>query len=141
MGKKRIIAAGGLVFNEHNELLMFLRRGYWDLPKGKLDPGETIEACAVREVEEETGLRNITLGKFITITTHEYFDTYLDEEVIKESHWYHMVAGSDQPLVPQAEEDITLIKWIKKDVLPEYLNNTYPTIVEVIRLFFSEQPQ
>jgi 8-oxo-dGTP pyrophosphatase MutT (NUDIX family) len=141
MGKKRIIAAGGLVFNEHNELLMFLRRGYWDLPKGKLDPGETIEACAVREVEEETGLRNITLGKFITITTHEYFDTYLDEEVIKESHWYHMVAASDQPLTPQAEEDITLIKWVKKDALPEYLNNTYPTIVEVIRLFFSEQPQ
>ena len=141
MGKKRIIAAGGLVFNEHNELLMFLRRGYWDLPKGKLDPGETIEACAVREVEEETGLRNITLGKFITITTHEYFDTYLDEDVIKESHWYHMAAGSDQPLVPQAEEDITLIKWVKKDALPEYLNNTYPTIVEVIRLFFSEQPQ
>jgi 8-oxo-dGTP pyrophosphatase MutT (NUDIX family) len=52
MDKKRIIAAGGLVFNDRNELLMIYRRGFWDLPKGKLDPGERIEACAIREVQE-----------------------------------------------------------------------------------------
>ena len=53
---KKIIAAGGLVFNDKNELLMIFRRGKWDLPKGKLDEGEDIEDCAVREVKEETGL-------------------------------------------------------------------------------------
>lgn len=139
MDKKRIIAAGGLVFNENNELLMILRRGYWDLPKGKLDKGETVEACAIREVEEETGLRNITMGKFITITLHEYFDTYLDEDVVKESHWYQMKVQGPQQLVPQTEEDIMMIKWIKRESLPEYLNNTYPNIIEVIRIFYSTQ--
>lgn len=139
MHKKRIIAAGGLVFNENNELLMILRRGYWDLPKGKLDKGETVEACAIREVEEETGLRNITMGKFITITLHEYFDTYLDEDVVKESHWYQMKVQGPQQLVPQTEEDIMMIKWIKRESLPEYLNNTYPNIIEVIRIFYSTQ--
>ena len=59
--KTKIIAAGGLVTNKHNELLMIFRRAKWDLPKGKLDEGESIEACAVREVEEETGIKNISL--------------------------------------------------------------------------------
>ena len=62
MAKKTIIAAGGLVLNEKNELLMIFRRGFWDLPKGKVDEGETLEQCAVREVKEETGLQNIRLG-------------------------------------------------------------------------------
>jgi 8-oxo-dGTP pyrophosphatase MutT (NUDIX family) len=137
MDKKRIIAAGGLVFNDRNELLMIFRRGFWDLPKGKLDDGESIEACAVREVEEETGLKDIELGKFITITLHEYFDPYLKEEVIKESHWYHMKVKGDPQLIPQTEEDITEIKWVDKMVLPDYLNNTYANIIEVIKIFSS----
>lgn len=139
MDKKRIIAAGGLVFNEQEELLMIFRRGYWDLPKGKLDKGETIEQCAVREVEEETGIRNITVIRFISITLHEYFDTYLDENVIKESHWFHMNVKGYQILVPQTEEDISIIKWVSKAQLPEYLNNTYPNIESVLKIFFSTQ--
>jgi 8-oxo-dGTP pyrophosphatase MutT (NUDIX family) len=55
--KKMIIkAGGGIVVNEQNEVLLIYRRGKWDLPKGKLDDGETIEECALREVKEETGL-------------------------------------------------------------------------------------
>src|SRR5438046_1555734 len=43
---------GGLVINEKDEVLMIFRRGKWDLPKGKIDQGESIEQCAVREVKE-----------------------------------------------------------------------------------------
>jgi len=135
MDKKRIIAAGGLVTNEKNEVLLIFRRGFWDLPKGKLDNGESIEACALREVQEETGLSTIQLGKFISITLHEYFDTYLKEEVIKESHWYHMKILGDPILIPQTEEDITLIKWVPLKELPKYFTKTYPNIIEVINLF------
>ena len=135
MDKKRIIAAGGLVTNEKNEVLLIFRRGFWDLPKGKLDNGESIEACALREVQEETGLSTIQLGKFILITLHEYFDTYLKEEVIKESHWYHMKILGDPILIPQTEEDITLIKWVALKELPKYFTKTYPNIIEVINLF------
>ena len=76
---KKIIAGGGLVLNEKNELLMIFRRGKWDLPKGKLDDDESIEQCAMREVKEETGIANLALVKFIGITNHEYFDNWIKE--------------------------------------------------------------
>ena len=117
MDKTKILAGGGLVLNEKGGLLMIYRRGKWDLPKGKLDEGETIEDCAVREVLEETGLLNVELGELIGITYHEYFDRHLQEEVIKESYWFAMRAKSDQLLVPQTEEDITEIKWVSDDEL------------------------
>src|SRR4051794_1665781 len=96
---QKIIAAGGLVTNEYNELLMIFRRGKWDLPKGKLDEGETIEQCAVREVEEETGIGNLELVKLVGITYHEYFDKHINTEVRKETHWFAMrVNGKPIPV-------------------------------------------
>ncbi len=133
MQKKTIIAGGGLVLNDAGELLMIYRRGKWDLPKGKLDKGETIEACAVREVQEETGLVAVSLGNFITISYHEYFDLYLKEEVVKESHWYAMTAPGIQALIPQTAEDITEIRWVSGDALEACLLDSYETVVDVVR--------
>jgi 8-oxo-dGTP pyrophosphatase MutT (NUDIX family) len=128
---KKIIAAGGLVFNDKNELLMIFRRGKWDLPKGKLDEDESIEACAVREVQEETGL-SVELQNFIGLTYHEYFDKYSQQDVRKETHWFKMHAPDVQQLVPQTEEDIEEIEWVDKKAIPEKLSNSYPNIVEII---------
>lgn len=133
MQLKKIIAAGGLVLNEQKEILMIFRRGKWDLPKGKLDEGETIEACAVREVMEETGLTKIDLGPLLSITYHTYFDTWLKEEVIKETHWYVMQASSKEPLIPQTAEDIEIIEWVSPAYMVDKLANSYDTIVEVVR--------
>lgn len=133
MQLKKIIAAGGLVLNEQKEILMIFRRGKWDLPKGKLDEGETIEACAVREVMEETGLTKIDLGPLLSITYHTYFDTWLKEEVIKETHWYVMQASSKEPLIPQTAEDIEIIEWVSSANMVDKLTNSYDTIVEVVR--------
>jgi len=130
--KRKIIAAGGLVTNQQEELLMIFRRGKWDLPKGKLDKGETIEDCAVREVEEETGIRNIQLGKLIAITYHDYFDARIKQDVTKESHWYAMKILNDQKLIPQTEEDITDIKWVNEIDLKKCLKNSYPNIIEIV---------
>lgn len=135
---KKIIAGGGLVSNENGELLMIFRRGKWDLPKGKLDEGESIEACAVREVQEETGLKDVKLQKFIGITEHAYFDTHLKEDVIKESHWYAMVAAPGQQLTAQTEEDITEIEWVRKEIIDIYLNNSYPTITDIIEKYLQQ---
>ena len=132
MEKKTIIAAGGLVTNEQGQLLMIFRRGHWDLPKGKLDEGESIEACAVREVQEETGVGNLQLGKLIGKTYHEYFDKWVNEDVIKETWWYEMKAFGKQQLTPQTEEDIEQIVWASNEEIPTYLNNSFPNIIDII---------
>ena len=139
MSKPIIRAAGGLVWNEKNQLLMILRQDKWDLPKGKLDEGETLEACAIREVMEETGLKELVLGDFVGITQHEYFDKYLQEEVIKESHWFIMTTFSDQILVPQIEEQITEIKWVSENSIDTHLKNSYLNIELIIKHYFTNK--
>lgn len=129
---KKFIAAGGLVYNDKNELLMIFRRGKWDLPKGKLDEGETIEACAVREVQEETGLQEVEIKSFAGITYHEYFEPRINDDVLKEAHWYIMYAPGIQPLVPQTEEDIEVIEWVDKKNIPLKLENSYANIAEIL---------
>ncbi|MEO9209756.1 MAG: NUDIX hydrolase [Ginsengibacter sp.] len=124
-------AGGGLVKNKKGDILLIFRRGKWDLPKGKLEEGETMEECAVREVQEETGLHQIELGKKLQITFHTYLDR--KKAIIKESHWYAMKALGDEKLVPQAEEQITEIKWVPKEELKDYESNTFGAIIEVLK--------
>lgn len=128
-----VIAAGGLVQNEKKEILLIFRKGKWDLPKGKLDKGEKLEDCAVREVEEETGLRKVKLLSPLTITYHTYHEGA--RFICKESHWYNMKVSGEQKLVPQTEEDIHEIKWVKPDELHNYKKNTFPSVVDVLQLF------
>jgi 8-oxo-dGTP pyrophosphatase MutT (NUDIX family) len=126
-----IKAAGGLVKNENNECLLIFRRGKWDLPKGKLDKGETLESCAVREVEEETGLKNIQVLAPLLITNHTYHEG--TKFVLKESHWYSMKVRGEQTLVPQTEEDIEDIKWAAPGELAPYIKNAYPSVIDVLQ--------
>jgi 8-oxo-dGTP pyrophosphatase MutT (NUDIX family) len=130
-----IQAAGGLVTNEKKEILLIFRRGKWDLPKGKLDKGEKLEECAVREVEEETGLTKIKLLSPLTITWHSYHEGA--RFILKESHWYKMKVSGEQKLIPQTTEDIHEIKWVKADSLSSYLKNSYPAITDVLTLFLA----
>ena len=127
-----IQAAGGLVVNEKKEILIIFRRGKWDLPKGKLDKGEKLEACAVREVEEETGLQKVKLVSPLSITYHTYHEG--TRSILKESHWYNMKVSGDQKLIPQIAEDIHEIKWVKPKDLQQYLNNTFPSVTDVLLL-------
>lgn len=123
-------AAGGLVKNENDEVLLIFRRGKWDLPKGKLDKGETLEECAVREVQEETGLKKIKLQGPLLVTYHTYHEG--TRFILKESHWYTMEARNDQELTPQTEEDIHEIKWVGQKDLKPYMKNAFPSIVDVL---------
>jgi mutator protein MutT len=134
-----IVAAGGIVENEKGEILLQLRRGKWDLPKGKLDDGETIEECAVREVEEETGLKDIQLGELIGTTTHRYTERNMDIE--KETHWFAMKVNGVQNLVPQLSEDITELKWVNEHELEPYLSNTFANIIEIVEKYYDNHNQ
>jgi 8-oxo-dGTP pyrophosphatase MutT (NUDIX family) len=127
-----IRAAGGLVKNNSNEILIILRRGKWDLPKGKLDAGEKLEDCAVREVEEETGLRGVTVNSFLTVTYHTYNEG--TKFVLKESHWFTMDVSEGQTLTPQTEEDITEIKWVGIREINSYLSKAFPLMSDIIEI-------
>jgi 8-oxo-dGTP pyrophosphatase MutT (NUDIX family) len=131
----QIIAAGGLVTNPKGEILWIYRRGFWDLPKGKLDDGETIQTCAVREVQEETGLQNIQLHSMLCFTNHTYFDPYLNEEVVKRTYWFQMSIPNEQEGIPQSTEDIEKIEWHSLAKARHCLDQTYPNIIEVIEAF------
>ena len=130
--EKKIIAGGGVVVNEKNQVLFIYRRKKWDLPKGKLDPGEDIKACAIREVMEETGIRDLTIGNLIIVTTHSYEENGLNLQ--KETHWFEMKASTvdNSTLTPQLEEDIEKIEWVSLENLEEYLSETYTTIQQVL---------
>ena len=129
-----IEAAGGMVFNPQGELLMMLRRGQWDMPKGKLDEGETIEACALREVKEETGISNLRLCEKLQTTYHTY--SFQDKTVLKPSHWYRMESTGTEDLIPQAEEDITELLWVDKRKATELAKTAFPSIREMIEKYY-----
>jgi 8-oxo-dGTP pyrophosphatase MutT (NUDIX family) len=120
-----------LVRNEKGEILFIFRRGKWDLPKGKLDAGETLEQCAVREVAEETGLRDIQLDGPLLVTWHTYDES--GKHFLKETHWFSMSTRGDQSLTPQAEEQITELKWVGPEDLQAIVKDTFPSIVDVIK--------
>ena len=126
-----IQAGGGLVRNAEGKYLFMLRRGIWDLPKGKLDEGETIEACAIREVGEETGITGIRLEAPLLITYHTYDDS--GKHILKETHWFRMKATGEEGMKPQAEEQITALQWLGKGELQEVMANTFPSIKDVLR--------
>jgi 8-oxo-dGTP pyrophosphatase MutT (NUDIX family) len=128
-----IKASGGLVQNEEKKMLMIFRRGKWDLPKGKIDDGETLEQCAVREVEEETGLTKIELLSPLLTTYHTYHEG--SKFILKESYWYNMKVSGKQNLQPQTEEDILEIKWVTTKEAEKLFPECFPSVIDVIKEF------
>lgn len=122
-------AAGGVVQNEQGEILSIFRLGHWDLPKGKLEEGESLEESAIREVEEETGIQNIQLGDFLGHTYHTY-NSKKGKRLLKDTAWYKM-SSQDQELTPQTEEGIEQVTWmpLEKLLLQKPI---YKNIVDVL---------
>ena len=126
----KIQAGGGVVANKNGEILLIYRRGKWDLPKGKLDDGETIAACAAREIMEETGVLNLQQQQHLTTTYH----TYKEKEmwILKETTWYTFTTNQTDNLIPQLEEGIEEIKWVAVANLASYKAATYTNIIAVL---------
>jgi 8-oxo-dGTP pyrophosphatase MutT (NUDIX family) len=131
---ENIEAAGGIVQNEEKEMLFIYRRAKWDLPKGKLEQGESIEICAQREIEEETGITNLSLKRKVGETYHIY--TEKGKHILKTSHWFYFTCPSNQVTKPQIEEDIAEVKWIETKNIKEPMKNTYENIRAILRIFF-----
>lgn len=127
-----IEAAGGIV--ELNGAYLFIRRhGLWDIPKGKLDEGESPEIAAIREVEEECGLDSPQIKDYITTTWHTY--EHLGKKVLKKNYWYWLVCSESNPkLKPQLEEGITEVSFLTPADFALVKDHTYLSILEVLEV-------
>jgi 8-oxo-dGTP pyrophosphatase MutT (NUDIX family) len=132
---KRIDAAGGLVQNGLGEFLMIKRKGFWDLPKGKIESGENDEEGALREVEEETGLVGMRIEAHLVDTFHTY--ELKEKWVLKRSSWFFMKCEGAPNLVPQTEEEIEKVEWCSREKLESRLPKSYATIAMVWDAFIT----
>ncbi len=129
---KLIKAAGGVVYNHNNQLLMILRNGKWDLPKGKIEKGESIKACAMREVEEESGVRGLQITQRLIDTYHTY--QLNGEKILKHTYWFKMKTNFNGILNPQTEEAITQVCWVNEDEIINKLNNSFKNLSDIFRV-------
>ena len=126
-----IKAAGGLVSNAKGEFLFIFRNKKWDLPKGKVEKGERVKVTAVREVEEECGVKIEKREERLCKTYHIY--ELGNKIILKRTSWYRMTVKGSPKLIPQTAEGITTASWVSREGIPAKLKNTYPLILEVLK--------
>ena len=119
-------AAGGLVKHQDGRFLFIYRNNKWDLPKGKAEKNEQLPQTALREVKEETGIKEVSINKPLDITYHIFRRN--NEYRLKVTYWFDMFSDYEGIFLPQLDEGITDVKWVKKADLEEVKINSYPNI-------------
>ena len=132
-----IEAAGGIVRNEKEKLLLIYRNDHWDLPKGKMEKGETAGQAALREVEEECGVKQLNIVKQLPSTYHIFFQK---RECIKCTYWFEMTSKDTSKPIPQAEEGIKEAKWMSREEVQKVMKKIYPSLHEVLSFVLSPSP-
>ncbi|MEO1012701.1 MAG: NUDIX domain-containing protein [Bacteroidota bacterium] len=120
------IAAGGVVTNTLGKVLFIYRNDKWDLPKGGVEKGETLEECALREVQEETGVKGLKIENFLHTTYHVFKRN--GKYKLKEVHWYAMRTSFTGKLKGQKNEGIEKVKWKGPKKIQKALENSYTNI-------------
>ena len=121
-----IIAAGGKVINNKSEILFIYRNKKWDLPKGKAEKNENISQTALREVEEETGIKNLSIIKPLDKTYHIFKRGKTN--YLKTTYWFEMKSDYNGKFKPQKKEGITRVEWIGVENLSYILPKSYANI-------------
>lgn len=127
-----VTAAGGMVLNAQDDVLFIFRNGRWDLPKGKIEKKESLEEGAIREVEEETGVKNLIITRFLDKTYHVF--QRKGKYKLKVTYWYEMRTDYSGELVPEEKEGIMKVKWKNRQKAQKALQKSYANI----KLLFPE---
>ena len=131
---KIIKAAGGLVIKD-GKILMIYRLGKWDLPKGKMNKNEDVKEGAIREVEEECGIK-VQVIEELPNTWHSY--AYKGNKILKKSSWFLMACTDDTFMKPQAEEFIEEVRWMTPQEVKDILKDAYGSIGFVMRYYLEQ---
>lgn len=124
---RAVEAAGGIVVNDRGEWLMIHRNGRWDLPKGHLESGEQCDACAAREIVEETGVA-AEVVRPLCDTLHAYYFPKTACWELKRTHWYELHTCACEKLVPQTDEGIEHVAWCSPTDVAANIRDAFPTI-------------
>lgn len=122
--------AGGVVANAEGKILVMLRYDNYDFPKGHIEEGESIEEAALREVREETNVKDLLLGEKIGISYHVFYAH--ERYYLKENHWFKMISRGTETLIPQREEHIDALSWCSPEEIKNKLSKFYPSLQEMI---------
>ena len=125
-----VIAGGGKVYNDNGDILFIFRNGKWDLPKGKAEGKETVDQTAIREVEEETGVKGLKISKPLEMTYHIFKRN--GRYRIKITYWFEMKTSYTGKLTAQEKEGITKVAWLNREQTQEALKNSYANIKGLI---------
>lgn len=134
----RLIQAGGGVVVRNSKLLFIFRNEKWDLPKGKIDDGETPEQAAIREVSEECGITGHSIVRQLPSTFHIYQSPYKNDFgkwILKKTFWFEMSYSGTENGTPETGENITEIRWFEREKLGEIMKNTYKNLEEIIKIY------
>ena len=124
-----IYAAGGVVYKD-NSLLMIFRNNKWDLPKGKRELNESDKDCALREVEEECGISDLSIIRFLKYTYHTY--SINEKKILKITSWYLMYSKYEKKLIPQSSEGIINVEWVRPENIKTKLENSFNNIIDLL---------
>lgn len=129
-----IEAAGGIVRKER-KILMIYRLKKWDLPKGKMEKGESPLLGALREVEEECMVKAEPI-KEVCHTWHTY--TRNKKKYLKKTYWYAMDCLDDSKMRAQTEERIEEVRWMNEVEVKDVLYDSYFSIRYVFREYYKQ---
>ena len=133
---KVIEAAGGLVRNlKTNHFLFIFRNKKWDLPKGRINKNEEVQKAAIREVEEETGVENLSITKPLNTTYHIFKRNR--KYRLKKTFWYLMETDYNGELTPETKEGIEKAIWVDKKLIVPLKSEMYQNINLIISTYFN----
>ena len=138
-------AAGGVVKDDAGNMLLIRRNDRWDLPKGKVEQGETLLQAALREVGEECGLpidnlaaitANASPKSSLITKTYHIFNLYGGWH-LKQTSWFAMhVTGCKPEGRPQDDEGITAVVWVSPDEWRRRLSESYGTMCTLLESYY-----
>ena len=129
---RAIKAAGGIV-EKKSHILLIYKRDRWDLPKGKSKPYERAKATAMREIQEECGVRAQAMSKIGV--THHVLPLKNGKYGLKTTKWYRMRLTDDAQMRPQEEEGIEQVAWFEPKEAVKNLESSYLSVNHVIQLW------